>query len=96
MAVKNAGKAGKVAVFGTDTSDQLIGFLLSADGILQAITGQKPFEIGSEAVDTALELLDGGSVEKKVSMAGVLLERGDRPGIEAFRKRLQELIARGD
>jgi len=96
MAVKNAGKAGKVAVFGTDTSDQLIGFLLMEDGILQAITGQKPFEIGGRAVDTALELLDGKLVETKVSMSGVLLERGDRPGIEAFRKRLQDLIARGD
>ena len=96
MAVKNAGKAGKVAVFGTDTSDQLIGFLLSEDGILQAITGQKPFEIGGKAVNTALAALEGKAVEKKVSMAGVLLERDDRAGVEAFRKRLQELISKGD
>ena len=38
MAVKNAGKGGQVAVFGTDTSEQLISFLLSDDNILQAIT----------------------------------------------------------
>ena len=95
MAVKNAGKAGQVAVFGTDTSEQLIGFLLSEDNILQAITGQKPFEIGARAVETAVKLLDGQAVDKKVSMPGVLLERGDRQGVEAFKKRLQELIARG-
>ena len=95
MAVKNAGKAGQVVVFGTDTSEQLIGFLLSEDDILQAITGQKPFEIGGRAVETAVKLLDGQAVDKKVSMPGVLLERGDRQGVEAFKKRLQELIARG-
>ena len=95
MAVKNAGKAGQVAVFGTDTSEQLIGFLLSDDNILQAITGQKPFEIGARAVETAVKLLDGQAVDKKVSMPGVLLDRGDRQEVEAFKKRLQELIARG-
>lgn len=95
MAVKNAGKAGQVVVFGTDTSEQLIGFLLSEDNILQAITGQKPFEIGARAVETAVKLLDGQAVDKKVSMPGVLLDRGDRQGVEAFKKRLQELIARG-
>ncbi|MHC4202678.1 MAG: substrate-binding domain-containing protein, partial [Planctomycetota bacterium] len=59
LAVKNEGRAGKVAVFGTDTSEQLARFLLSKDNILQAITGQKPFEIGSRAVETALDVLAG-------------------------------------
>ncbi|MDA0337073.1 MAG: substrate-binding domain-containing protein, partial [bacterium] len=75
MAVKNAGKGEQVAVFGTDTSAQLIDFLLSGDGILQAITGQQPFAIGSSAVRTALTALKGGSVAPTVSMAGVLLRR---------------------
>src|SRR5205807_181836 len=53
-AVKNARKAGKVVVFGTDISEQMCDFLLSDDNILQAVTGQKPFEIGTQAVNTAL------------------------------------------
>lgn len=94
LAVKNEGKAGRVAVFGTDTSKQLAGFLLSEDSILQAITGQKPFEIGSRAVETALDVLAGRPVEKKVSMPGVLLSRDDPGGVRAFQKRLEELRSR--
>src|SRR5207247_607528 len=43
-AVRSAGKAGQVVVFGTDISAQLIDFLLDDDGVLQAVTAQKPFE----------------------------------------------------
>jgi ABC-type sugar transport system substrate-binding protein len=57
MAVKNAGKAGKVAVFGTDNSEQLSNFLLDDDGVLRAVTGQQPFEIGSKAVEAAISVL---------------------------------------
>ncbi len=94
LAVKNEGKAGRIAVFGTDTSEQLAGFLLSKDNILQAITGQKPFEIGARAVETALDVLAGRPVKKKVSMSGVLLSRDDPEGVRAFQKRLKELISR--
>ena len=84
MAVKNAGKAGKVAVFGTDNSEQLSNFLLDDDGILQAVTGQRPFDIGSKAVEAAVSVLKGQQVEKKISLSGVLLSRAkpDGSGIE--------------
>ncbi|MHC4248708.1 MAG: substrate-binding domain-containing protein, partial [Planctomycetota bacterium] len=94
LAVKNEGKTGKVAVFGTDTSKQLAGFLLSEDNILQAVTRQRPFEIGSLAVEAALKVLEGKPVEKKVSMPGVLLSRDDPDGVRAFQKRLEELTSR--
>ena len=96
MAVKNAGKGGQVAVFGTDTSEQLIDFLLSDDGILQAITGQQPFAIGSRAVNTALSALSGESVEKRVAMDGVLLRRDEPEKIHAFRTELTRLMAQND
>ncbi len=96
MAVKNAGKSGQVAVFGTDTSEQLIGFLLSDDDILQAITGQQPFAIGARAVETALAALKGESVEKKVSMEGVLLTRAAPKESHAFRAELDKLIEQGN
>ena len=91
MAVKNAGKAGKVAVFGTDTSEQLADFLLDNSNILQAITGQRPFEIGSMAVEAAVKVLNGEKVEKKVSLPGFLLTRGKPDEIKQFKNRLKEL-----
>ena len=91
MAVKNAGKAGKVAVFGTDTSEQLADFLLDNSNILQAITGQRPFEIGSMAVEAAVKVLKGEKVEKKVSLPGFLLMRGKPDEIKQFKNRLKEL-----
>ena len=93
MAVKSAGRGGDVAVFGTDVSDQMLGFLLSEDQILQAVTGQKPFEIGYQSVKAAVAVIQGREVESHVSMPGVLLERRDLENVRAYRSRLQELIA---
>jgi ABC-type sugar transport system substrate-binding protein len=95
MAVKNAGKAGQIAVFGTDMSKQLIGFLLSEQNILQAITGQRPFEIGSISVELAVKLLQGHTIDKKLSIPGVLLSRQDPDAARAFQKRREELITKG-
>lgn len=93
LAVKNAGKAGKIAVFGTDTSEQLISFLLSDDNILQAITGQKPFDMGSMAVEFAVKVLQAQTVEKKVSMPGVFLSRQDPKAVKDFRENLKKLMS---
>jgi ABC-type sugar transport system substrate-binding protein len=91
MAVKNAGKAGKVAVFGTDMSDQLANFLLDNDNVLQAVTGQRPFEIGSMAVDAAVKVLRGEKVEKKISLPGTLFTRERPDEVRQFKERLKEL-----
>ena len=95
MAVKNAGKAGSVAVFGTDISKQLISFLLADDNILQAITGQRPFEIGQRAVESAVKVLKNQPVEKKISMPGVLLSRQDPDSVRVFEQKLDELVSLG-
>lgn len=95
MAVKNAGRAGSVAVFGTDISKQLISFLLAGDNILQAITGQRPFQIGQKAIESAVKVLKNQPVEKKISMPGVLLSRQDADGVRAFEQKLNELISLG-
>ena len=65
--------------------------LLNDDGVLQAITGQQPFEIGSMAMDAAVKALKGQTVEKKASLPGVLLTRGKPDEIRTFRQRLKEL-----
>lgn len=74
-AVRNSGKAGKVVVFGTDISDQIAGFLLANDNILQAVTGQKPLEIGAQALEAALKTVKGETVEKQTSLPGILYTR---------------------
>jgi ABC-type sugar transport system substrate-binding protein len=91
MAVKNAGKTGRIAVFGTDTGEQIADFLLSDDNILQAVTGQQPFEIGSLAVESALRFLKGETVQKTIALPGVLLTRADPDGVRKFKSRLKEL-----
>ena len=91
MAVKNSGKAGTIAVFGTDTSEQLAEFLLDDANILQAITGQQPFEIGSMAIEAAVKVLNGEKVEKKVSLPGFLLTREKPDDVRKFEDRLKEL-----
>jgi sugar transport system substrate-binding protein len=91
MAVKNAGKAGKVAVFGTDTGEQLANFLLADDGILQAVTGQRPFEIGALALHTALKAIKGEKVEPRTALPGLLLSRSAPDSVRAFKQRLQSM-----
>ncbi len=91
MAVKNAGKAGRVVVFGTDNSEQLANFLLDDDQVLQAVTGQSPFEIGSMAMEAAVKALKGEPVEKKVSLPGVLMTREKPEDVRRFKERLKEL-----
>jgi len=95
IAVKNAGKAGKVVVFGTDVSEQLLGFLQSPDGILQAITAQRPVEVGVLAVEFAVKVLKGEPVEKPKYLKGVCLSRTDPEGVKAFEKQLKQWMAMG-
>ena len=98
LSVKGRNKAGEIVVFGTDTSEQLIAFLLSDEGILQAVTGQKPFEMGVMAVEAAIHAVISGHkrqpAERKVSMPGILLTREDADGVRAFQTNLQEMMAR--
>ncbi|MCX5673295.1 MAG: substrate-binding domain-containing protein [Planctomycetota bacterium] len=95
LAVKNAGKAGDIAVFGTDSSEQLIGFLLSTDNVLQAVTSQRPVDVGRMAVESALKVLRGETVQKKVLLKGILLSRDDPEGVRAFEKQFKEWTTKG-
>ena len=96
MAVKNAGREGKVVVFGTDASQQLVEFMLAEDNILQALTTQTPFELGTRAMELAIAALKGQEVAAKVVMDGVLVARRDPDGVRAFGSRLADLIALGN
>lgn len=91
MAVKSAGKTGQVVVFGTDVGEQITDFLLSDDNVLQAVTAQRPFEIGSAAVESALKVLRGDHVARVTSLPGLLLSRQDPVGVREMKARLREL-----
>ncbi len=84
QAVRNAGLAGDVVVFGIDATDQLAQFLLDDDDVLQAVTGQQPLLIGYGIVEAAVNHLNGEGVEDTVIVPGVLLSREDPAGVEAF------------
>ena len=90
-AVKAAGRVGRVVVFGTDMSGQLADFLTAGDNVLQAVTAQKPFEIGTMAVETAVKAIRGQAVQKKITLPGVLYARGNTAEIQRFRQQLQTL-----
>lgn len=93
MAVKNSGRTGRVAVFGTDASDQLADFLLAQEPVLQAVTGQQPFLIGSRAVDAALGVLAQQQVSAKVALPGRLLTRTRPDDVRMFKSELQSMLS---
>lgn len=91
MAVRNAGKAGRVYVFGTDIGEQICDFLLAPDGVLRAVTGQRPYEIGKLALENVVRVLNGDSVQARISLPGVLLTRERPDEVQSIKARLQEL-----
>jgi sugar transport system substrate-binding protein len=94
LAVKNSGRAGKVAVFGTDISEQMLGFLKSPDKILQATTAQRPYEVGGKAAETALKVIRKEPVEKKVVLPGLCLQRSEPEKIAEYEQHLKEWIGK--
>lgn len=84
LAVQGAGLADEVKVFGTDMSGQHAQFLKADNGILQAVTGQAPFQIGYDAVNLALDVIDGKEVEFDLIIPTILFARGDDASIDMF------------
>jgi len=95
LAVKNAGKAGKVAVFGTDCSQQLLDMLGAPDNILQAITSQRPVEVGEQSVAAAIKAVKGEPVDKTTVVKGILLSREDSAGVATFSQQFKQWTSQG-
>lgn len=89
--VISKGRAGQVYVFGTDMSEQIGGFLLAQEDVLQAVTGQKPYDIGHQALTAAVKAIKGEPVDKKVVLPGMLFTRAKPEEIQAYVKVLQDL-----
>ena len=94
LAVKNAGKTGKIVVFGTDSSEQLLDMLQADDNVLQAITSQRPVQVGQMAVQAALKSLKGEPVEKVTYLPGILLSRTDPDSVKKFAAQFKEWTSR--
>ena len=61
-AVRTLGLAGRVRVLGTDLSPALEAMLGDRDGVLLAVTAQRPEEMGYRAASAALAALRGEDV----------------------------------
>src|SRR5512146_1203597 len=89
QAVKQAGKAGKVFVFGYDGSDQLTSMILNPDNILQGAVAQDPYNMGYKAVEALVLQLEAKAVPAKGKISvvnGTYLGRSDMAGVNAWRK----------
>lgn len=91
QAVRNAGLQGKVFVFGTDGSEQIVQLLKSTDNILQEASAQQPYLIGQKGVEFALDLINGISIPKELIIPVRPLKRGDAQELKAFREELKKL-----
>jgi sugar transport system substrate-binding protein len=90
QAVKRAGKVGKVFVFGTDGSDQLVGFLKEEPPVLIATTAQQPVKIGEAGLEAALKAIAGGTLEKTIEVPVLPLSRDDVTGLAHYEASLKE------
>ncbi len=84
LAVQSAGLAGEVFVFGTDMNNQMAQFLQSDDNILQGVTGQAPYQMGYDALASALVVLGGGEVDAVTNTPTIFFGRGDDELINLF------------
>ena len=88
QAVKQAGLAGKVFVFGYDGSDQLTSMILNADNILQGTVAQDPYNMGYKAAESLILVLEGKSVPdmgKITIVNGTYLGRNNPDAVKAWR-----------
>ncbi|MFA5468351.1 MAG: substrate-binding domain-containing protein, partial [Sphaerochaetaceae bacterium] len=88
MAVKNAGKAGDIVVFGFDGSEQMVQLLKDPANILQAAIAQDPYTIGMRTMESVIKAANGEDISatkgKSFIVPGILLERANTAGLDAF------------
>jgi ABC-type sugar transport system substrate-binding protein len=86
LAVQSSGLAGEVFVFGTDMNMQMGQMLEADDDILQGVTGQAPFQMGYDAFDTAISVLEGEMVEAFQNTPTIFFGRTTPDMIDLFQE----------
>lgn len=88
MAVKNAGKAGKIYVFGFDGSEQMVQLLKDPADVLQAAIAQDPYGIGVKTMESLVKAINkqdySDTKAKTIIVPGILLERKNVQGLDTF------------
>lgn len=85
-AIEAAGNPNDAVVFGVDCSEQLVEMMKSDKNILQGVTAQDPYTLGTYAVKTVYEYIVNGTEpeEKDYHADCILLTRSDIEGCEAW------------
>ncbi len=89
MAVKQAGLAGKVFVFGYDGGDQQTSMMLSGDNILIGLVSQDPYTQGYKAVESLALTLQGQTnpdAGKITVVPGTYLSATDPAAVNTWRE----------
>jgi len=98
VAVRNAGMAGRVFVYGIDTGEQQLAMLRDPDNVLHAITGQDPYTQGFNAMKLLIGAVNGedykATMGKTIIVPGVLLSRANPAGIDEFEMDLSAKLRR--
>jgi ABC-type sugar transport system substrate-binding protein len=55
------------------------------------VTAQQPFVMGSQAVEAALNVLDGKPVDKNANVAVLGLNRADPAAVQTYKDELKKL-----
>lgn len=82
QALEAAGKAGQVKLVAFDAGDDEVAALKK--GTIQALIVQNPFRMGYEGVKTALDVINGKQVEKRIDtgVTVVTMENFDTPDVQ--------------
>jgi ribose transport system substrate-binding protein len=80
-AVQEKGMAGKIAVIGFDSSADEIAFIES--GVMQGIVVQNPFQMGYLSVKTAVDIVGGKTVEKRIDTGATFINKENLQSEEA-------------
>ena len=95
MAVRNLGLGDKVAVFGTDASEQICDMVLDESYRLIATTGQDAYQNGYTCAEILIKSLLGEDVSeyegKLAALDGLPLSRDDLAEVEEYKAKLEEL-----
>ena len=83
-AVKTLGLGEKVFVFGTDMNNQMGQMLQAGDNVLQGVTGQAPYQMGYDALASAIDVLGGKKVEPVTNTPTIYFGRGDDAMIKKY------------
>lgn len=84
QAVKQAGLQGKVFIFGTDGSEQLVNFLKEKNPVLIATTAQQPVEIGKAAYAAAQKAIAGEALDKIVEVPVLPLSMSNSSAVDSY------------